>query len=174
MSNEETPPFERAGLVRRFVRTWVGHRALDAVAAIPILIWGYLGYREWMPTLLTEVAPGARRAIFQSTLTVAGTMAGLTLTSVSILVNLLRTPLSNLDNILPASDKRRVGAVFLAALLPLLLTFIASASTIAIEGDAVMGVWWVEAITLFLATTSVLAIARIVWVLRRLLDLTAK
>lgn len=101
-------------------------------------------------------------------------MAGLTLTSVSILVNLLRTPLSNLDNILPASDKRRVGAVFLAALLPLLLTFIASASTIAIEGDAIMGVWWVEAITLFLATTSVLAIARIVWVLRRLLDLTAK
>jgi hypothetical protein len=65
---------------------------------------------------LTEVPSESRRVAFQLVAAAAATIGGFTLTSISILVNLLRTPLSTIDRLLPAEDKARMGEVFLGVL----------------------------------------------------------
>lgn len=113
----------------------------------------------------------ARRPLFQTTATVAGAMAGLTFTSISIMINLVKTPMSAIDRLTKPEEKRQVGDVFIAVLPRLLMTFIFAAATLAVESDSEVGIWWIQALVLWFALASVSGLGRVVWVLKRLLKL---
>jgi hypothetical protein len=157
---------------RAAVLTWVRTPAWDLAAVAVPLGWLLLGAIFNWPTLLTEVERETRRVLFQTLTTLAATLAGFVLTSISILVNLLRTPLSSLDELITVNEKRRVGAVFFAALPALTVTFLAALA--ALLGDSIhkTGTPLIEAVLIAAATAALSAIVRIVWVLRRLLNLT--
>lgn len=99
-------------------------------------------------------------------------MGGFTLTSISILVNLLRTPLSTIDRLLPAEDKSRVGEVFLGVLPWLLGVFFATLLCLAIDVDMPQGYVWMQLVAVGLVVAAIMSLARVVWVLRRLLSVS--
>lgn len=127
-----------------------------------------------LPQALTAVPPDSRRVAFQIVAAGAATMGGFTLTSISILVNLLRTPLSAVDRLLPAEDKTRVGSVFLGVLPWLLALFVAALLALTTDVNVREGYWWMQLLTVSLLVSTTLALARIVWVLKRLLSVSAE
>lgn len=127
-----------------------------------------------MPQALSAVPPESRRVVYQLVAAAAATMGGFTLTSISILVNLLRTPLSTIDRLLPAADKSRVGEVFLGVLPWLLGLFIAALVCLAVDVNLPQGYIWMQLITTGLLLAAVMSLARVVWVLRRLLSVSAE
>ncbi|SEQ05147.1 hypothetical protein SAMN05444745_103292 [Arthrobacter sp. OV608] len=147
---------------------------MDFLTIIPIGIWLWLGIGGILPKFLLDSSEAERRVVFQSIATLAGTTAGLTLTSVSILINLIRTPLGVLDKVLLEGDKRQVGSVFLSALPKLAMTTIIALAAVSLDvlWDGRIRQIGLDIVVLWLASASVLAMARIVWVLRRLLDLS--
>lgn len=136
-----------------------------------VTVWALATRFLGFPILLTEVAPEVRRPVFQIIATVAGTMGGLTFTSISIMINLIKTPLSTLDRLTPPEDKRRVGDVFLAVLPKLLLTFSLALATVASDTGTSPGVFWLQVLTFGFALASLSGLARVVWILKRLLKL---
>lgn len=153
---------------------WVRRPLLDHIALLLVAVWVVLGLRNDLPLILTEVTEESRRAFFQLLATLAGTTAGLTLTSVSIMLNLIRTPLSAVDRLIEADEKRRVGDVFLAVLPKLVLALIFSLLTLVLEpgtGTKETPLWVPEALSLWFAVAALSGMARVVWVLRRLLSL---
>lgn len=87
-----------------------------AVGVLVVAVWYAAASRCWfpeeqcrLPQALTAVSAESRRVVYQLAAAAAATMGGFALTSISILVNLLRTPLSTIDRLLPAEDKARVG-----------------------------------------------------------------
>lgn len=171
---ETRPPLANLSWRKRRIYAWVRLPWMDYLTIVPIGIWLWLGITGIVPKLLLDSSEAERRVVFQSVATLAGTTAGLTLTSVSILINLIRTPLGVLDKVLQQGDKRQVGSVFLSALPKLALTM-----TIALVAVSLDVVWdghgrqvILDFLVLWLASASVSAMARIVWVLRRLLDLS--
>lgn len=165
-----TPPIIQFTSRERAQHFWVRHLWADlAIALVASAAWIAAGKLHWIPLGLTEVPADSRRAIFQILATVAATMGGFTLTSISILVNLLRTPMTAVDRLLPADDKRRVGAVFLAVLPWLLGIFVVALASVATDADVGVGYWWLQTLVTGMAVAAVCAISRVVWVLRRLL-----
>lgn len=160
------------GPLGRIVLLWARGHLWDHVGLMIVALWIFVCWKADAPILLTEVAPEARRAFFQTTATVAGTIAGLTFTSISIMINLVKTPMSTLDRIIDSAEKRKVGDVFLSVLPKLLLTLALALVTIAIEPTRDNGIWWVEGLTLWFALATVSGMARVVWVLKRLLKLS--
>jgi hypothetical protein len=79
-----------------------------------------------------------------------------------------------LDKVLQQRDKRKVGTVFLAALPKLTLTTVVALAAVALDvvWDSQGKQALLDFFVLWLASSSVSAMARIVWVLRRLLDLS--
>lgn len=134
--------------------------------------WLIVSWRSDCPLLLTEVAIDARRPFFEIIATVAGAMAGLIFASISVLINLVKLPMSALDRLTKPVEKRRVGDIFLAVLPRLLLTFVLAVVAIAVESDAVTGVWWMQLLVVWFALASTFGLCRVVWVLKRLLKLT--
>lgn len=170
-----TPPTDiagRIGLPERATLLWVRGHLWDHLGLLIVALWAFVCWKFEAPVLLTEVAPEARRAIFQTTATVAGTMAGLTFTSISIMINLVKTPMSTLDRIIDPAEKKNVGDVFISVLPKLLLTLGLALATIAIEPNRGEGVWWIEGLTIWFALAAVSGMARVVWVLKRLLKLS--
>jgi endonuclease V-like protein UPF0215 family len=55
---------------------------------------------------LDFVPEDARHALYQTVMSASVTIAGFTLTSVSVLINLLRTPVAAIDTLLRPADKR--------------------------------------------------------------------
>ncbi|MAU84040.1 MAG: hypothetical protein CME34_19650 [Gordonia sp.] len=124
MASPNKTPLFRFGLARKLQHSWVRHRWADLLVALLIIAaWLLAGKQEWIPLGLEDVAPPQRQATYQVIATIAGTMAGFTLTSVSVLVNLLRTPMSTIDRLLPDSDKGRVGNAVIGVLPSLALLF---------------------------------------------------
>ncbi|WP_102417211.1 hypothetical protein [Mycobacterium sp. 4858] len=153
---------------------WIRHRCVDWLIGVAAVgIWIGLGKAGWIPHALTDIPHDTRRALYQILGTVAATMGGFTLTSVSILVNLLRTPLTTVDRLLPAEDKRRVGAVFLSVLPALLLLFVGALVAIATDANLDRGYWWMQLVMVGLAVAAIMSIGRVVWVLGRLLALSS-
>lgn len=153
---------------------WIRHRWIDWLIALAAVgIWTGLAKAGWIPCALTEVPHDTRRALYQILATVAATMGGFTLTSVSILVNLLRTPMTTVDRLLPADDKRRVGSVFLSVLPALVLLFVGALVGIATDANRNPGYWWMQLVVIGLAAAAVMSIGRVVWVLGRLLALSS-
>lgn len=153
---------------------WIRHRWVDWLAAVTAVgIWIGLAKAGWIPRAWAEVPHDTRRALYQILATGAATMGGFTLTSVAILVNLLRTPLTTIDRLLPAEDKRRVGTVFLSVLPSLVLLFVGALVAIATDANLDRGYWWMQLAITALSVAAILSIARVVWVLGRLLALSS-
>ncbi|WP_404851268.1 hypothetical protein [Dietzia kunjamensis] len=100
-------------------------------------------------------------------------MGGFTLTSVSVLINLMRTPLRDIDNLLPLGDKRRVGEVVVNVLPSLGILFLLAILGLLLDTSTGTGHWWMQAVVVIALMTAFLSIARIIWVLRRLLVATS-
>lgn len=81
---------EHAGRRRTVWRWFLLHPPADyAWAVLAVLMWLGLAWLLKQPLMLEGVDPGARRTLFQTLATLAGATAGLTLTSVSMLINVL-------------------------------------------------------------------------------------
>lgn len=166
---------ERTGRRRTLWRWFLLHPGADfAWAALAVLIWLGITLLVRQPLMLESVEPGARRALFQTLATLAGATAGLTLTSVSMLINVLgkraapgqqQLPLEKLS----ATHRRQIGEVFLFAIPGLGLLVVAALVTMVLEGNAVTGLWFPEAVVFVLTFASVLALLRVAWALRRVL-----
>ena len=165
----------------RLQHFWIRHRWVDlAFGMLVAAVWYGAASQCWfppeqcrLPQALTAVPSESRRVVYQLVAAAAATMGGFTLTSVSILVNLLRTPLSTIDRLLPAADKSRVGEAFLGVLPFLWGVFIAALLCLAVDVNVPQGYVWMQLITLGLIAAAMMSLARVVWVLRRLLSVSA-
>lgn len=172
--NANKRPVLQFSIRERLQHNWVRHQWADWLLALAVVGgWLLLGRAGWLPWALTEVPHDARRTAYQILATVAATMGGFTLTSISILVNLLRAPMTTVDNLLPADDKRRVGAAFVTALPTLFALFIAALVGLTTDANVHNGYWWLQSIIMWAAFAAVASLARIVWILRRLLTLSS-
>lgn len=172
--NANKHPVLQFSLRERLQHNWVRHQWADWLLAVVVVGgWLALGRVDGLPWALTEVPHDARRTTYQILATVAATMGGLTLTSISILVNLLRTPMTTVDKLLPTDDKRRVGAAFVAALPTLFSLFVAALVGLTTDANLDTGYWWLQATIIGAAVAAVASLARVVWILRRLLALSS-
>lgn len=173
-STEPREPLGRANWRKRRVYAWVRLPWMDYLTVIPLGIWLWLGMTGFIPVLFIDSSEAERRVIFQTMASLAGTTAGLTLTSVSILINLVRTPIGVLEKVMQQGDKKKVGSVFLAALPKLALTTVVALAAVGLDviWDGCPQQVILDFLVLWLASASISAMARIVWVIRRLLDLS--
>ncbi len=166
---------DRAGRRRPLWRWFLLHPMADYLwAGLVVLLWVGIAAVTGRPLLLEGVDPGARRALFQTLATLAGATAGLTLTSVSMLINVLGKKAAPGQRELPlerlsATHRRQIGEVFLFAIPGLGLLVVAALMTVVLEGDAPTGLWIPEAVALLLTFASVLALLRVAWALGRVL-----
>ncbi len=171
--NSSKRPVVRFSLRERLQHNWVRHQWADwALALIVVGVWLAVGRVGWLAWALTEVPHDARRTAYQILATVAATMGGFTLTSISILVNLLRAPMTTVDKLLPTDDKRRVGTAFVSALPTLFTLFVAAIVGLTTDANLDSGYWWLQATIVGAAVAAVASLARVVWILRRLLTLS--
>ena len=135
-------PFTKRERLQHF---WVRRRWLDlAVALLVVLAWAGASQWHWIPLALTQVPHDTRRVVYQVIVTVAATMGGFVVTSVSILVNLLRTPMTTIDRLLPPGDKRTVGSVFLSCLPRLLAVFAPGGTAMLTDANLDPGYSWMQ------------------------------
>lgn len=166
---------ERSRRRRTLWRWFLLHPKADYVwASLTVLLWLGIASQARHYLVLEGVDPGARRTLFQTLATLAGATAGLTLTSVSMLINVLGKKAAPGQRELPlekltATHRRQIGEVFLFAIPGLGLLLVASLVTVVLEGDARTGLWIPEAVVFVLAFASVLALLRVAWALRRVL-----
>src|SRR5690625_1127878 len=151
---------------------WARGVLWDYAGLLLVVLWIAITIHYEKQPLLVGVPAGTRQPVFQTLATVSGTMAGLIFTSISIMVNLVRTPLSALDRLTRPEDKRKVGDVFIAVLPNLVITFGLALIVISVEASLGRGVVWLEALLLTFAFAATSGLARVVWVLRRLLKLS--
>ncbi|QRY51591.1 hypothetical protein [Mycolicibacterium septicum] len=171
--NSNKRPVVQFSLRERLQHNWVRHQWADWLFALIVVgVWLALGRAGWLTWALTEVPHDARRTAYQILATVAATMGGFTLTSISILVNLLRAPMTTVDKLLPTDDKRRVGTAFVSALPTLFTLFVAAIVGLTTDANLDSGYWWLQAIIVAAAVAAVASLARVVWILRRLLTLS--
>jgi hypothetical protein len=181
MSNEGSPLLELTWR-QRLQHLWVRFWWMDLVLGLLVIaVWHIATNYCWfsaercvLPQALTEVPAESRRTLYQIIAAAAATMGGFTLTSVSILVNLLRTPLSTVDRLLPAQDKTRVGSAFLRALPWLFALFVIALLCLTTDVNAPHGYWWMQLAVTGLVVSATLSLGRVVWVLRRLLTVSAE
>ncbi|MEV7663804.1 hypothetical protein [Paenarthrobacter sp. NPDC089316] len=166
---------ERTGRRRTLWRWFLLHPTADFLwAGVVVVLWVGIAAVARQPLMLEHVDAGTRRALFQTLATLAGATAGLTLTSVSMLINVLGKKASPGQRELPlerlsATHRRQIGEVFLFAIPGLGLLVVAALVTVVLEGDAPTGLWIPEALVFVLAFSSVLALLRVAWALRRVL-----
>ncbi|MED5813608.1 hypothetical protein VST63_14695 [Mycolicibacterium sp. 050232] len=171
--NADKRPVVQFSLRERLQHNWVRHQWADWAAAVMVVcVWLALGRAGWLPWALTEIPHDARRTAYQILATVAATMGGFTLTSISILVNLLRAPMTTVDKLLPTDDKRRVGTAFISALPTLSALFAAAIVGLMTDANLDTGYWWLQATIIGAAVAAIASLARVVWILRRLLTLS--
>lgn len=152
---------------------WVHHIWLDLVPALAVIIvWTVLAGYALVPPGLSHVPAEARRALYQSLATIAATMGGVTLTSISLLLNLIRAPTTAVE--LPAVDERRIGQAFLGVLPWQGALFGGSLVAIAMDATRVAGYPWLQTALLGLAVAGLCSILRVFWILRRLLSAAAR
>jgi hypothetical protein len=164
--------YGRPPLRRRLTYLWVRRPATDFCVALVIALWLLVPLVSDTRALITYLPPGTRQAVFQTLTTLSATLAGFVLTSVSILINLMKTPLSTLDKVISVKDKSRVGSVFLAALRPLVATFVAALAALFTDVQNKIGNPVTEFILFAMLVASLSGIGRVVWVMRRLLTVT--
>lgn len=170
MSESSRTPLYRESWLRKIILWWVRNRWADVlIAAVSVALWLEAGRRDWIPCALTEVDKAQRQVLYQTAMSISATMGGFTLTSVSILVNLMRTPLTAIERLLPAGDKEKVGDVVIGVLPSLAASFMVSTVGLLIDVHNDLGRWWIEAALIVAMTAGMLGLFRVTWVVRRLL-----
>lgn len=156
-------------------RWFLLHSSFDYGWAI-LLVALWLGSSAVLqqPMALEGVEEDTRRTFFQTLATLAGATAGLILTSVSMLLNVLAKKAAPGQRALPLErltvpHRRQIGEVFLSVLPRLAALLVMSLVTMVLEGDAAAGQWPPEAGTMMLAVTCLLGLLRVAWALRRVL-----
>lgn len=94
-------------LTLRF-HSWLEHPWQDC---FPMLCLALVLTR--LPTPFTLIPFDTRHTLFQISIICSITLLGLTLTSVSVLINLLRAPMSMVDRVLTPQGKAKLGFVVL-------------------------------------------------------------
>lgn len=146
------------------------------------LLWAALAAAAWLalsamlgrPFMVEAVAEDARRTLFQTLATLSGAVAGLILSSVSMLVNVLGKKAPPGQRALPLEKltpdhRRQIGEAFLSVIPVLAALLVAALAAIIVEGDGVRGVWPVEAVVFALGLAAALGLVRMAWALRRLI-----
>jgi hypothetical protein len=80
--------------------------------------------------------------------------------------------MTTVDKLLPANDKRRVGTAFVSALPTLFVVFVAAIVGLMTDANLDTGYWWIQATIIGAAVAAVASLARVLWILRRLLTLS--
>jgi hypothetical protein len=165
-------PAQRAGL------HWVQTPRLDFLIVVGATgACAVLAHWAVHTSPLDFVPEDARHALYQTVMSASVTIAGFTLTSVSVLINLLRTPVAAIDTLLRPADKRRIGIFFIDCFGPIALVI--ATAFVAFSLDSSKAPWaaqWVFALqTLFIGAIvfAVLRFARIVAILRLLLPVSS-
>lgn len=153
-------------LVARY-HSWLENSWQDFVPALGALALFWLG-----PAPLAAVPFDSRHTLYQVSIVASVTLLGFTITSVSVLVNLIRTPVSAVDKILRAEGKARLGGTFLdcfwgvgALLCAAVIGFVHDGAS-----DADYTTRWVEALYLAAVVLAALRFIRIAGILRLLIS----
>lgn len=166
--------YGRARGLKRLTLWWAAHPGGDlAVAAVVVVSWAGWDVLASEPLFITGFEAAARRAIFQTLTTVSATFAGFALASVSILINLLSTEVATVSGLTDPRAKARVGEVFLAAIRMLGVAFVACLFALLVDSTGAGGRAFVEGVAYTAIVAALSALARVVWVLSRLLALGA-
>lgn len=109
-----------------------------------------------------------RHGLYQVSITASVTLLGLTMTSVSVLVNLIRAPLTTIAKVLKPEGKARLGVVFLSCMWAMAALLCASVLAFMHDGD--VPIKWVELAYVVAAGFAALRFVRIAAVLRLLIS----
>ena len=160
---------------RAMWRWFLLHPRMDLLwAALAVAAWLALSGLLRQPFMVEGVAEDSRRTLFQTLATLSGAVAGLILSSVSMLVNVLGKKAPPGQRALPLErltpdHRREIGDAFLAVIPVLAALLVAALTAILVEGDGAMGVWPIEAAVFGLGFAVVLGLLRMAWALRRLI-----
>lgn len=158
----------------RVLFNWIDHPAWDYVigAAVGIAVTGVSAWQHWGQVIASADAV-VRRTIIQIVATFSGTLLGLTLTSLSILVGMIRTPVRELDVLLPGARKLRMVRTFISGLFGLGVVFLVSVWAILNNTkDNTSGSNVVQLLILSAICLAALRISRVVLVLWKMLEVT--
>ncbi|OFI37000.1 hypothetical protein BIU82_11345 [Arthrobacter sp. SW1] len=156
-------------------RWFLVHPRADLLwAAALVGIWLVVSAVLGQPLMVEDVAEDSRRTVFQTLATLSGAVAGLILSSISMLVNVLGKKAPPGQRALPlerlAPDHRRqIGEAFLSVIPVLAVLLVAALATILVEGDSATGIWPLEAVVFTFGAAAALGLVRMAWALRRLI-----
>lgn len=153
----------------RTVRYWVAHPRVDFWLALPVVVWMLFAHYTNHKLIVVSLAPEVRRPLWVTLIGTSGTVAGLMLASVSILISLIKTPMSNLDRLFTDKQKRSVGETILAGMPALAALFVLSIVASATDGRTKQGSWPIEALVVLTLAASVSHFSRVVWIIKKLL-----
>ncbi len=109
---------------RRIVTPWFDRPALDWIVLMVACAGAYLSFRNVFCDWTASPMEATRRALYQSLMTVSGTLLGLTLTCISILSSAWSRPVSPAAALYLTRDVRlRVSRLFFAAVRGLAVAF---------------------------------------------------
>ncbi len=159
----------------QLVYYWVHHPAVDYAlgAVVGGGVTGLAAWRGW-GQLIASADAATRRALFQVVAAFSGTLLGLTLTSLSILVGLIRSPVVLLDKLLPGQRKVRATGTFISSLVGLAWVFVLCLwALINDTKEHTAGSSVVQAFILGGLALAALRTSRVVWVLWKMVRVTA-
>ncbi len=154
---------------QRLTRYWVAHPRADLLLIVPIVVWLLADQYSHHKLIIVSLAPEVRRSLWVTLIGTSGTVAGLMLASVSILISLVKTPLSNLDRLFTGKQRRGVGETILGGMPTLAALFVLSIVASVTDGRARQGWWPIEALVVLALAASVSHFSRVVWIIRKLL-----
>lgn len=154
---------------QRLIRYWVAHPRADLLFVVPIVVWLLAAQYSHHKLVVVSLAPEVRRSLLVTLIGTSGTVAGLMLASVSILISLVQTPLSNLDRLFSDKQRRGVGETILGGMPTLAALFSLSILASVTDGRPKQGSWPIEALVVLALAASVSHFARVVWIIRKLL-----
>ncbi|HVR45191.1 MAG TPA: hypothetical protein VMT95_00915 [Candidatus Binatia bacterium] len=148
---------------------WLENPWTDTASAIIVFVVFLLV--AVVPAPLTLIPYEIRHGLYQVAITASVTLLGLTMTSVSVLVNLIRAPLTSIDKVLKPEGKARLGVVFLSCMWAMLALLCASILAFAHDGERSgdIPVKWVELAFVVAAGFAAVRFVRIAAVLRLLI-----
>jgi hypothetical protein len=154
---------------------WLEHPRQDLwLAAIPVIVTAIV-FNFTLHTLspLYTTSYDNKHALFQVAVGSSITLLGFILTSVSVLVNLLRAPLGTVDRILDAKSKTSIGLSFIDCLWAIALLLITSVLGLLHDGGKEATLDWVEVLFFYAVVFTAIRFVRIAGILRLLLPVAS-
>lgn len=135
--------------------------------------WLFKDGFDWRVEWLTHLEVNTRRAVYQTMATLSGTLLGLTLTSVSILSNLMKQDLATATGgLLKPRHQHRVSGLFFAGIRGLGVTLVISFALLISDGSRVEGDRLAQNFALAVVVLAVMRLGRIIWVLSLVMNVS--